>query len=233
MTVPNKDRVKHRIDAVTLGGSTNISNGRFKRSTNLSGGLFKGIQQQIAVRLDEPAPEDEPDIVDESPTDVLPAARGLVQAVFLFTDGLANIGLLEKNEIVRNMTNMLSRSPPPVIMYHPLSSVNTPIFTFHPLQSVDIGEAKATAAAVDSNKVGTKIVVHTFGYGMIHNAQMLQAIANAANGTYNNVQLHYHIPAAVADALGGLLSVCAQNIDIVIKPAMPGVTIRQVGHILP
>lgn len=47
---------------------------------------------------------------------------------------------------------------------------------------------------------------------------MLEAIADAGNGTYYFIEQSENIPEAFADALGGLLSVCAQNIELRITP---------------
>eukprot|EP00029_Vermamoeba_vermiformis_P002675 TRINITY_DN1304_c0_g1_i1.p1 TRINITY_DN1304_c0_g1~~TRINITY_DN1304_c0_g1_i1.p1 ORF type:complete len:554 (+),score=136.71 TRINITY_DN1304_c0_g1_i1:55-1662(+) len=68
--------------------------------------------------------------------------------------------------------------------------------------------------------------VHTFGFGSDHDANMLKAIADTANGVYFFVENQDMIPDAFADCLGGLLSVVGQNIDVAFE-ATNGVTIKK------
>lgn len=54
----------------------------------------------------------------------------------------------------------------------------------------------------------------TFGFGDDHNATMLTSISEAGNGMYYYVKNEEAIPDAFGDALGGLVSVVAQNVKL-------------------
>jgi Mg-chelatase subunit ChlD len=56
--------------------------------------------------------------------------------------------------------------------------------------------------------------VFTFGYGADHNAEMLRAISDAGNGQYYFMEDGDAVATSFADALGGLLSVVAQNVRL-------------------
>jgi len=69
--------------------------------------------------------------------------------------------------------------------------------------------ARMTCSAVE----GTGIKVFTYGYGKDHNANALQALSEATDGgSFYFVEKIDTVGSALGDALGGLLSVCAQNI---------------------
>lgn len=72
-----------------------------------------------------------------------------------------------------------------------------------------------------------RVRVHTFGYGADHSPDMLQQIAAAGCGTYYYIKSEEDIPKAFADAIGGLLSVAAQNVSVEFTPA-PGVRVESV-----
>lgn len=59
--------------------------------------------------------------------------------------------------------------------------------------------------------------VFTFGFGSAPDANMLSKIAEMGNGLYYAIEAAEAIPAAFADCLGGLLSVCAENMRVKIE----------------
>jgi hypothetical protein len=72
-----------------------------------------------------------------------------------------------------------------------------------------------------------KTRVYTFGFGSDHNPNLLHQLAEVGSGTYYFVEKEENIPTAFADALGGLLSVAAQNVRMEFHP-LPGVKISNV-----
>jgi hypothetical protein len=134
--------------------------------------VVKGRRGEIASLLkDGKAPKD------------LQLEEDAVRSVFLFTDGLANEGIQDANQLVNMLQRMLDKSP--------------------------------------------RVRVYTFGYGSDHSPDLLQRIAAAGSGTYYFIKNEESIPTAFADALGGLLSVAAQNVSVEFEPA-PGVNISEV-----
>jgi uncharacterized protein YegL len=57
----------------------------------------------------------------------------------------------------------------------------------------------------------------TFGFGKDHDANMLRPIAEAGHGLYYYIEKEDEIPNSFADCIGGLLSVVAQNIKLIVK----------------
>lgn len=73
----------------------------------------------------------------------------------------------------------------------------------------------------------TSRAVFTFGFGHDHNAQMLFALADAGTGCYYYVETLQAIAPAFADCLGGMLSVCVQDVMLTLHAA-DGVIIDEV-----
>lgn len=67
--------------------------------------------------------------------------------------------------------------------------------------------------------------VFTFGFGTDHDANMLRDVAEAGHGLYYYIDSMEKIPETFGDCLGGLLSVVAQNIKIVVETVDNGVEI--------
>jgi Mg-chelatase subunit ChlD len=57
--------------------------------------------------------------------------------------------------------------------------------------------------------------VHCVGYGIDHNAELLQGLAEETNGSYNIVQNIEDTATAFGDTLGGLMSIAAQNVTLI------------------
>jgi len=74
--------------------------------------------------------------------------------------------------------------------------------------------------------------VQTFGYGSDHDGDFLKKVAEEGNGAYYFLEKPDDIPNSFADALGGLLSVVAQNIVLEVTP-ITGVKIEKVNTVFP
>jgi hypothetical protein len=77
--------------------------------------------------------------------------------------------------------------------------------------------------------------IHCFGYGQDHDSTMLKGISSATEGgTYYYVEKETEVVSAFGDALGGLLSVVAQNVSVTLSvpkvSAEKGVSITAVDH---
>mmetsp|Transcript_42093 Transcript_42093/g.49180 ORF Transcript_42093/g.49180 Transcript_42093/m.49180 type:complete len:498 (+) Transcript_42093:49-1542(+) len=78
--------------------------------------------------------------------------------------------------------------------------------------------AKNKLTVPDAKYEASPITMHTFGYGSDHNANLLQQISEATHGgSYYFVESDSAVGSAFGDALGGVLSVVAQNVVITIK----------------
>jgi len=122
--------------------------------TNLSGGLFKGLDQ-LAIAAAKPS-----------------EGNATVDAIWLFTDGLANEGIRDGSKLREAVQKIVSQ-------------------------------------------MKSRVQVHCFGFGEDHNADFLRAIAEATGGMYYFIDKEEDIPTSFAQCLGGLLSVFAQNIEVV------------------
>ncbi|GMH40424.1 hypothetical protein BSKO_08328 [Bryopsis sp. KO-2023] len=128
--------------------------------TFLSGGLARGLQQQAS------------------------APGGKVKAVYLFTDGLPNVGATSTPDIVDQISSILDQSLEP-------------------------------------------ISISTFGFGSDLDFGLLQSISAVGGGDTYIIDNENDIPAAFGSALGLLLSLSAQEINVVFTPE-PGSVIVSV-----
>eukprot|EP00451_Oxyrrhis_marina_P047573 CAMPEP_0204451758 /NCGR_PEP_ID=MMETSP0470-20130426/101013_1 /ASSEMBLY_ACC=CAM_ASM_000385 /TAXON_ID=2969 /ORGANISM="Oxyrrhis marina" /LENGTH=451 /DNA_ID=CAMNT_0051451603 /DNA_START=36 /DNA_END=1388 /DNA_ORIENTATION=- len=69
----------------------------------------------------------------------------------------------------------------------------------------------------DAREQNSSVVVHTFGFGDDHNAEMLDAVAKAGGGEYMYVEKDENLGDSFAEALGGLASVVAQSISLTVS----------------
>lgn len=123
-------------------------------STNMSGGIGLAAQEIRSI---------------QSPHEV--------QAVFLLTDGQANVGIKDKDGMVHLTKNCFGES--------------------------------------SSQK---PLPIHCFGYGSDHNREMLRDVSMVTpGGTYYFISNDDDVSSAFGDALGGVLSVVAQNVTLVLE----------------
>jgi hypothetical protein len=106
-------------------------------------------------------------------------------ALLLFTDGLANRGMTNIDELVEAVRGPLS----------------------------DMGRLSRA--------------VFTFGFGKDHNAQMLFSLSDEGTGCYYYVDTEQAIAPSFADCLGGMLSVAAQDVSLMLH-AGDGVSITSI-----
>ena len=160
-----------------------------------------------------------------------------VRSVFLLTDGHANSGIRDMEGLVRLTKNCLTQTS---VQQQPIE--NLPIEpragTFMGFaigtESNSNAETALSSARFTANPI-IPISLHTFGYGKDHNSSLLQEMANATEGgTYYFVEDDKGVSAAFGDAIGGVVSVVAQNAVVTLhipKNALNmGVAIDKVHH---
>ncbi|GAB4840788.1 hypothetical protein Ancab_021550 [Ancistrocladus abbreviatus] len=77
----------------------------------------------------------------------------------------------------------------------------------------------------DQNSI---IPVHSFGFGTDHDSTVLHAISDASGGTFSFIESLDSVQDSFARCIGGLLSVVAQQLQIVAKSATHGVHIKAI-----
>jgi len=97
------------------------------------------------------------------------------------------------------------------------------------------GIVKLTKGCLGSGPRQNSVPIHCFGYGSDHNSDMLKEISESTEGgTYYFVDNDTDVSSAFGDALGGVLSVVAQNVRVTLKvpqeAAANGVSILDVKH---
>lgn len=182
MNHENKKVVEAAISGISAGGGT-----------NLSGGLFKGIDQlqqsAVAEQASETSETSEP---HASPTDAGPSQHSgqsqRVRTVFLFTDGQATTGVTNNERLKQILSVMLQNAISPTI--------------------------------------------YCFGYGNNYSTDALDSISQAGQGSSCFIEDAEAIPGALASALGGLMSMSAQNVELTFTPEA-GVSIKEIDTSFP
>ncbi|KAK2993951.1 hypothetical protein RJ640_000549 [Escallonia rubra] len=82
------------------------------------------------------------------------------------------------------------------------------------------GNCEAVAAA--------PIIVHSFGFGLDHDAAILHTISDASGGTFSFIESIEIVQDAFAKCIGGLLSVVAQEVRLSMRTLSPGVHIGSI-----
>jgi len=194
---------------------------RADSNTNLSGGLFAGVQMLL-------------DTSDWSER----------TGVCVLTDGQMNEGITNKDKLIQMLSTMLRKfeAPPTVIttiqdsMSGFMTGMRTSLRNLVPTvatttttttTSVPSSTTSATAATSTSSTtpIVTKTTTHqrsppaifTFGFGKDASVDVLTEIASSTGGNYYSILSTEAVPLAFSDALGGLLSVAAQNIQVYVK----------------
>ena len=67
--------------------------------------------------------------------------------------------------------------------------------------------------------------IHCFGFGLHYDAACLEAVAEAGQGQSYYIEDSESTPAAFASALGGLMSMVAQNVEVVFTPKVSNLAI--------
>ncbi|KDO22196.1 hypothetical protein SPRG_12692 [Saprolegnia parasitica CBS 223.65] len=126
-----------------------------------------------------------------------------IRSVLLLTDGLANYGVVKSLPLLSILESCYNDA------LHPTEQANAP----------------PTGRPEPSSPVS----LFTFGYGDNHDAKLLRCISDFGRGAYYFVENADAVSLAFADCLGGLLSVVAQNIQLEVLAASPGVRILEVN----
>jgi Mg-chelatase subunit ChlD len=93
------------------------------------------------------------------------------------------------------------------------------------------GIVSLTKSCLGATENRNEVAIHCFGYGADHDSGMLRDVSKATEGgSYYFVEKDSDVSSAFGDALGGVLSVVAQNTSVIIKPASERVTILNVKH---
>lgn len=130
-------------------------------------------------------------------------------SVFLLTDGEATDGMTTLGEIVDVLKNrQFSQN------YTSLSPLVPRAPCLFGVLNVNARNTDPTDSVLDTD---LPFRISTFGFGSTHNETLLRGISQAGKGMYTYIQTHKTLTAAFADALGGLLSTTAQNINCMIS----------------
>jgi len=180
-------------------------------STNLSGGLLKGLR-----------------VLRERPLD----ARNEVASLLLLTDGHANRGLVGIEEIKRAMLDP-TYNPPANFASGRSGRRNrkqcrnrrAPLSSSPPKEETPAEEMPL----VDTNTEKLPCSVYTFGFGSNHNSTLLEQIADMGDGVYFFIENKDAIADSFADCLGGLMSVVGQNLSLSFK-GLNGAVIKKVFY---
>jgi len=157
---------------------------RSENSTFLSGGLFMSCDEMLKA-------------IDQN--------RVSSSSVFLLTDGEATDGMTTLGEIVDVLKNrQFSQN---------YTSLSPLVPRTHRLFGVSNANAQNTEPTESVLDTDLPFRISTFGFGSTHNETLLRGISQAGKGMYTYIQTHKTLTAAFADALGGLLSTTAQNIN--------------------
>ena len=97
------------------------------------------------------------------------------------------------------------------------------------------GIVSLAKGCLGSSNRNRPISIHCFGYGADHDEEMLRDISQATEGgTYCFVEQDSDVSSAFGNALGGIMSVVAQNVSVSINIANEakehGITINHVKH---
>lgn len=197
--------------------SSKIQNIRDGSSTNLCGGLLRGLCEIIN------RPE---------------GNRNDVASVLLFTDGLANQGIQNVDGIIAAMKNPKKFCGPSAPPSHrdnaqqPAPHTSWLKNVFSRGGSVKESKPKSEAFPTSSSSTANDATVYTFGFGQDHDAIMLKKISDAGNGMYYFIETEDKIGESFAHCLGGLASTVAQGIQLEVTMAT-GVTIKEVHSTRP
>ena len=161
------------------------------RTTNLSGGLLQGID---LLRAPQPT-------------------GGSTRVVLLFTDGIANVGIVDGPGIVKAAQGAMVAVDCTAVDSH--------------AQGLHRGLLEPVLDRMVEMSRPKPMTIFTFGFGSDHNEDMLRSLAGTTNGLYYYLANVEAIPLAFADCLGGLVAVVAQNVTLVLTP-LPGVSVAHV-----
>jgi len=86
--------------------------------------------------------------------------------------------------------------------------------------SREIGKLRETTSTQGEESPKFSVHINTFGFGANHNNELLDKIAESFDGMYYYVENEEAIVSGFANCLGGMLSTVAQEITVIVKPAL-------------
>jgi hypothetical protein len=208
MTKANKKMCEDKVKALHPINSTNIS-------------AAIGLAYQEICQIEEP---------------------NEVQAVFLLTDGQANCGVSDTSGLIEltrncfmngNFTLKGTEGAEDQASSRPAR--NWTPFCRGSRQNQEDEKLKPKTVVVENLKGKNPITLHAFGYGSDHNSLLLRGMSEVVpGGSYYFVEDDANVANAFGDALGGILSVVAQNATVTIsvpeQAKKAGVRIVDVFH---
>lgn len=196
--------------------------------TNLSGGLFAGIDQVVGLPFvsrggprARPSQKVQP-VPNQSTSNVNVAANVAVKkkskgsfidsvATFFGAPASSVTSTLKPSDVAKNAA--VEKTAPTAVLLFTDGQANEGITDRTQL----LNELKGRLAEVPH------VVVHTFGFGADHDANLLQGIAEQSQGSYYFIKDQTVLKACFADCLGGLVSVVCTQIKIQMSLVDPGV----------
>lgn len=155
-----------------------------------------------------------------------------VQTVFLLTDGHANTGITDVDGLLEFTRNCFAHDSLKLESTGAEEQARRAPWNLFQRQN---NTPKTITIDPKKAKRSNPITLHCFGYGSSHNSALLQGMSNVVpGGTYYFVENDANVTSAFADALGGIMSVVAQNVVVTISVPEEskecGVEIVQVHH---
>ena len=151
-----------------------------------------------------------------------------VRSIFLLTDGLTNEGISDTAGLVELTKNCLDCNDDWIVDF------DEPLGLDDGWSYYCNADQDMSATRTEGKGSPAPISFYTFGYGLDHDATLLQEMASSTTGSYYFVEDDMNIGSAFGDAIGGILSVVAQNAVVTIKvpPAALalGVGITEIFH---
>eukprot|EP00756_Hemistasia_phaeocysticola_P024876 Hpha_TRINITY_DN15976_c1_g2::TRINITY_DN15976_c1_g2_i1::g.73912::m.73912 len=202
MTADGKRAAKSAIEALNDGGCT-----------NLSGGLLAGVDQVAGRAFVGQGPAQRPGYGSGSRR-----GQGMMIRNFYASQGV------EEKKAVEKAVELPPASAPP-------GTVGAVWLFTDGMANAGLTTTPEIVQAMQERMSGLQATsVFTFGYGSDHNASMLKAVSEAANGMYYFIETPDTIPGAFAECLGGVLSVVAQHLKMEVKAASGVRLLRVLGQ---
>ena len=196
--------------------------------TNLSGGLFQGVKQQqdnTYLNWDDLAASN---VLDDPASWVMVDDASSVSSASSLANHLGRANLDEATALSNPLKRMRHRNvpkgsksrrmfggvAPPASIPVEKDAVRSVFLFTDGMANVGLCDEALVAATKKLLDFEIPIRLFTFGFGADHSERLLSELAVSGGGQYYFLEKEEHIAAAFADALGGLLSVAAQNVTL-------------------
>jgi hypothetical protein len=196
------------------------------KGTDLAAGLLMGLEEQISAAKEQQQRQASCNAAGDEDTKT---SCSQIYAVLLCTDGHPTSGLRRRGQILAAQREVMCPTPTdekaaqsnrPTRIMVPMHAQIIPVSQW-PAAQPKGGQAWSRSNPIWAQKGSDAypmVNVNCFGFGEDHDPYLLQDIAAAAGGSYYFVRSPHDVPAAVADCLGGLMSVFATNVHIRVSP---------------